>query len=229
VQVIQKGLSSYVLKQHFCYKSQTMKSIKALSVIFTILLLAQSGYSQNCTLTCPDNLVVSATAGQEGAVVNYPAMASPSGCGALTYTPASGSFMRLGSHSVIITTTSGQKCSFTVTVTDNEPPVVSPITLSRNVLWPVSDKMKKVGVYYTVSDNGEAVKTTVTVTSNAPTGEAPDFEVIDKEEIRLKASRLPDGSPRIYTITVTAVDDAGNKTTRTTTIAVSKTMIATAN
>ena len=206
-----------------------MKIFKALPAVFCMLLIVQSGYSQNCALTCPDNLVVSATNGQEGAIVNYPAMTAPSGCGTLTYTPASGSFMRLGSHSVIITTTSGQKCSFTVTVTDNEPPVVSPITLSRTVLWPASEKMKKVGVYYTVSDNGEAVKTTVTVTSNAPAGEAPDFEVIDKEEIRLKASRLPDGSPRIYTITVSAVDEAGNKTSRTTTIAVSKTMIAAAN
>src|SRR5688572_2833889 len=100
-----------------------MKIFKALSAVFSLFLVVQSGYSQNCTLTCPDNLVVSATSGQEGAVVNYPAMAPPSGCGTLTYTPASGSFMRLGSHSVIITTTSGQKCSFTVTVTDNEPPV----------------------------------------------------------------------------------------------------------
>ena len=196
---------------------------------FMLLGITQIGYSQNCALICPDNLVVSATGGQEGAIVNYPAMKPPEGCGTLTYTPASGSFMRLGSHSVIITTSTGQKCSFTVTVTDNEPPVLSPITLSRTVLWPASNKMKKVGVFYTVSDNGEEVNTAVTVSSNAPAAEGPDFEIIDKEEVRLKASRLADGSPRIYTITVTATDEAGNKTTRTTTIAVSKTMIAVAN
>jgi hypothetical protein len=63
------------------------------------------------------------------------------------------------------------------------------------------------------------------VSSNATDG-IKDWEIIDEGELRLKASRLSDGSPRIYTITVTATDDAGNKTKRTTTIAVSETMIA---
>ena len=70
------------------------------------------------------------------------------------------------------------------------------------------------------------MKTEISVSSNAPASEEADWQIIDDHLLRLKASRLPDDSPRIYTITVTATDVSGNKTTRTTTIAVSKTMLA---
>ena len=85
--------------------------------------------------------------------------------------------------------------------------------------------MKKVGVYYTASDNAQNVKSVLTVSSNTETV-VDDWQIVNEHLVRLKASRLPDGEPRIYTITVTATDEAGNKTTRATTIAVSKTMIA---
>jgi hypothetical protein len=131
----------------------------------------------------------------------------------------------MGSHSVIATGADGKKCSFTITVTDNESPELSPIRLSRTNLWPASNKMKKTKVKFSATDNGGNVTTAIAVSSNATDG-IKDWEIIDEGELRLKASRLSDGSPRIYTITVTATDDAGNKTKRTTTIAVSETMIA---
>lgn len=181
--------------------------------------------SQNCQFTCPENIIVSADAGKEGAYVNLPALTLSPECGTATYTPASGSFFRLGSHSIILNTVSGQKCSFTLIVADKEPPVLSPLTLSRANLWPANNKMKKVKVKFTTSDNGGSVTTDITVTSNATNG-IKDWEIIENGELRLKASRLPDDSPRIYTITVTATDESGNKTRRTTTIAVSETMVA---
>ncbi len=190
-----------------------------------VMWLGTTTYSQNCALTCPENIVVSADAGKEGTHVNLPSLTLSPECGAATYTPASGTFFRLGSHSIIITTASGQKCSFTLVVTDKEPPVLSPLTLSRSNLWPANNKMKKVKVKFSTSDNGGKVTTDIAVTSNATNG-IKDWEIIENGELRLKASRLPDDSPRIYTITVTAIDESGNKTRRTTTIAVSETMIA---
>lgn len=183
--------------------------------------------AQPCTLSCPSNMVVQAESGKEGATVVFPPATAVGDCGAISYSPVSGSFFRLGSHSIIVTTASGEKCSFTVTVTDNEPPSLSPITLSRKQLWPASNKLKKVGVYYSVADNAQDVNTEILVSSNATDG-SKDWEIVDDHLLRLKASRLPDGKVRIYTITVTATDEAGNKTTRTTSIAVSKTMTATA-
>ncbi|MEO7984525.1 MAG: hypothetical protein ABI688_10625, partial [Bacteroidota bacterium] len=166
-----------------------------------------------------------AEAGKEGTTVDFPPLSLAAESGTGSFTPASGSFFRLGSHGVIVTTTSGQKCSFTVTVTDNEAPVLSPLTLSKPTLWPASNKMKKVSLGYTTHDNSEDVRIAVTVSSNATDG-IRDWEIIDNHLLRLKASALPDGSTRIYKISVLAADESGNKTTRTTSIAVSKTITA---
>ncbi|HUR67481.1 MAG TPA: hypothetical protein VMZ03_14105 [Chitinophagaceae bacterium] len=187
--------------------------------IFSLLHLS----AQNAAISCPANMIVKADAGKEGAVVSFPSLAGD--MANATYTPASGSFLRLGSHSVIVTTAAGQKCSFTVMVTDNEAPYVSQLTLNRERLWPANDKLKRVSVNYYVSDNAGAVKTSLTIASNATDG-VKDYEIIDNNAMRLKASRLPDGTPRIYIITVTAMDNAGNKTVRTTSISVSETMTA---
>lgn len=202
-----------------------MKSFKALSFVFLFLIVQLSSNAQNCKLNCPSNIVVPADKGQEGAIVNFSPISFTGDCGVVTYTPASGSFFRLGAHSIIATTASGQKCSFTVNVTDNESPELSLLSLSTKKLWPASNKLKKVDVYYKATDNGQQVKTELSVTSNANDG-IKDWELINNHQVRLKASRLPDGTARIYTITVSAIDEAGNKTTRRTSIAVSKTMVA---
>lgn len=204
-----------------------MRFFKLMGLSLFALVFQYSISAQNCKMKCPDNIVTKADAGMEGALVSYPpASTIGSGdCGEITYSRPNGSFFRLGSHSVIATSANGQKCSFTVTVTDNEPPVLSPITMSRTQIWPASNKMKKVVLYYTATDKSDTVKTTVSVSSNATDG-VKDWEIIDNHLIRLKSSRLPDGSVRIYTITVTAVDGSGNKTSRTTSLAVSKTMTA---
>src|SRR5215218_8415555 len=106
-----------------------MKLLQAFSFAIVLLFTQPKLFAQNCVLTCPANLVVKAETGKEGANVTFPAMSTAAECGAVTYTPASGSFFRLGSHSIIVTSASGQKCSFTVTVADNESPVLSPIML----------------------------------------------------------------------------------------------------
>ncbi|MDZ4806676.1 MAG: HYR domain-containing protein [Bacteroidota bacterium] len=204
--------------------------MKFLAVILLTSILVLSNEivtAQSCKLTCPSNIVVGAEKGQEGALVSYPPVSTVGigDCGTVTYSRPNGSFFRLGSYSVIATASTGENCSFTVTVTDNEPPNLSPITLSRTHLWPATNKMKKTAVNYTTSDNGENVKTALSVSSNTTDG-IKDWEITDDHLLRLKSSRLPDGAVRIYTITVTATDEASNKTTRTTTIAVSPTMKA---
>lgn len=197
------------------------------TTIFSCLLTSglMISHAQDCVLTCPANIVVKSDKGQDGAIVNYPSATASGNCGAISYAPASGTFFRLGAHSVIASIPSGQKCFFTITVTDNEPPVLSTLTLSRQLLWPASNKLRKVGVYYTTSDNAKEVKTEIAVSSNTTDG-IKDFEIVNNHLVRLKASRLSDGAPRIYSITVTATDEAGNKTMRTTTISVSETMTA---
>ena len=95
---------------------------------FTIVT---TGATQPCSLSCPDNVNATANTtlgGQRGAVVTFDA-AEPSGdCGAVTATPASGTFFPVGTTTVTVSSaTGGGSCSFTVTVDDNgtNPPTIS--------------------------------------------------------------------------------------------------------
>src|SRR5436190_24005169 len=117
------------------------------SIVLLIFVINSFRSNSQCVISCPSNIIVMADSSKEGATVNYPKATTTGDCGALTYVPAPGSFFRLGSHTVTATSATGQKCSFTVTVTDNESPQLSTLRLSRETLWPASNKMKKVGVY----------------------------------------------------------------------------------
>ncbi|MEI6947145.1 HYR domain-containing protein [Paraflavisolibacter sp. H34] len=178
--------------------------------------------AQECTLHCPANIVVAADSGQGGATVRFPAATASASCGAVTYTPASGSFFRLGSATVMTTVASGKKCSFTVTVTDNEPPVLSRLQLSQLRLWPSDNSMHDVEVGYTATDNSGEAACTLSVTSNDPG--SGGWQVLSNRLVRLQALRLTGNKPRIYIIKVNCRDASGNSSTRTTSIAVSETI-----
>jgi HYR domain len=203
-----------------------MKVLAVFSFTAILFLSNIAGNTQSCTLNCPPNIIVKTDNGMEGALVSFPPVASLGAgeCGTITYSKPNGSFFRIGSHSIIVTSSSGEKCAFTVTVTDNESPQLSELTLSAKRVWPPSNKMKRVAVYYTSSDNAKSVITELSVQSNNTELTNKDYEVINNHMIRLKASRLPTGETRIYTIVVTSTDEAGNRTRRATSIAVSKTM-----
>ncbi len=83
--------------------------------------------SETCTVDCPANIVVTANTTQDGvpgAFVTYGAATVNGNCGAVTNSPASGSFLTVGTHSIISATESGPSCTFTVTVLDTAPPSI---------------------------------------------------------------------------------------------------------
>ncbi len=82
-------------------------------------------------LNCPANIVTNNDAGVCGANVSFPAPMPgnvPAGI-TITYSPPSGSFFPLGNTTVTCTASNAigdsESCTFTVTVTDNEPPVIT--------------------------------------------------------------------------------------------------------
>lgn len=107
----------------------------------------------------------------------------------------------------------------TVTVIDNTPPNITSESANPALLWPPNHTMRDVNVNYTAVDNCSS-NCTLTVTSNEPengTGDgdtAPDWEVIDPYHVRLRAERAAIGNGRMYTITVTCTDGAGNSTSK---------------
>jgi hypothetical protein len=84
-----------------------------------------------CSIACPLNRTVSANttvSGQPGAVVNFAGDIESSGdCGAVTSSPASGSFFSVAGspHTVTVTSaTGGGTCSFSITVTEDPAPTI---------------------------------------------------------------------------------------------------------
>jgi hypothetical protein len=115
-----------------------------------------------------------------------------------------------------LTTTATQ----TVTVTDDTKPVLSTVTATPNVLWPPNHKFVTVNIGYTASDNCTDVQTVLSVQSNQPLGILrPDWIIVNNHTVKLRAERSIIGAlfghGRTYTITVDAVDTAGNVTSKT--------------
>lgn len=123
-----------------------------------------------------------------------------------------------------------------ITAKDTTPPVFSDVSASPNNLWPPNHKMKEVKINYTVTDNcsdAEHITTTLEIVSNEPvngTGDGDtepiDFEVIDNQTVMLRAERDGNGDGRIYTITITSVDDCGNSSSTQTEVYVAHNITA---
>ncbi|MFT3885996.1 MAG: HYR domain-containing protein [Flavobacteriales bacterium] len=85
------------------------------------------------SLTCPADIVTSNAPGQCGAIVHYPTPVGSDNCSGWTVAriagPASGSLFPTGTTPVVhrVTDAAGNStdCSFTVTVNDHEPPVIT--------------------------------------------------------------------------------------------------------
>lgn len=185
-----------------------------------------------CTLTCPADITQSNDAGQCSAVVNFGTTVVGT-CGVVVCSPPSGSTFPVGTTTVNCTATRADgatnTCSFTVSVVDNEAPVITGASVDQPVLSPPNHRMVPVTVNYSTTDNctpTSAITCSLSVTSNEPvdgTGDgdtSPDWEIVDAHNVRLRAERAGTSNDRIYTITITCTDGAGNAGTKTVTVKV---------
>ncbi len=106
------------------------------------------------------------------------------------------------------------------TTASNPPPVISNEAVSTPTLLTPTHQLNNITVSYTVSDNCGPVTNTLSVTSNEPVNglgdgdTAPDWEIVDAHHVRLRAERSGTGTGRIYTITITSTDSAGNSSSK---------------
>ena len=99
----------------------------------------------------------------------------------------------------------------------NPAPVIGGAGVGTPVLWPPNGKLHSVRVSYSITDNCGPVQTQLSVRSNDAGGHGgdPDWIVTGADTVRLRAERsgqAKDG--RVYTITITATDSAGNVSTQ---------------
>ncbi len=157
-----------------------------------------------CVLTCPANIVKSNDLNQCGAVVTYPATTSTGFCGAITSSPASGSFFPIGTTTVTSTSASGATCTFTVKVNDTQAPVV---TCPANIVRGNDPNVC-----------GAVVNFTPTATDNCP-----GTTIVS---VPPSGSFFPVGTT---TVTVTATDASGNTATCQFTVKINDTQGPTIN
>jgi hypothetical protein len=101
-----------------------------------------------------------------------------------------------------------------VTVNDTEGPMIGELKTSVMEIGPPNGRMVGVKVSYVATDAcGGPVTTSLNVTSNEPQENEPDWEVINAHFVDLRAKRAGTGE-RVYTISVTAVDAAGNQSVK---------------
>ena len=206
--------------------------VSPFTLVILLVLLVATPLTAQVTLICPSDITASNDPGVCSAVVNFPEP-SVTGTGAtdvVTITPPSGSTFPVGSNTVDVVVTDAAtnvlaSCSFTITVLDSEPPAITNVSVSKQMLWPPNHKLVNVTVNYTATNNcGPAAQSELTVTSNEPanaTGSghtAVDWQVVDAHHVRLRAERSGNGNGRVYTITITATDAAGNSSSTNTTV-----------
>jgi hypothetical protein len=106
--------------------------------------------------------------------------------------------------------------------------VIASVSATPNSLGAPNHKMTPVAISARVTDNcpGATTWSVTGISSNEPangTGDGdtePDWTMAGAHAVSLRAERAGTGSGRIYTITITAKDVAGNASTATTTVAV---------
>ena len=109
---------------------------------------------------------------------------------------------------------------------DTTPPVISSVSATPSTLGAPNHKMTPVSIDVKVADNCTTPTWAVTgVSSNEPPngtgdGDTEPDSTMAGHKVTLRAERAGTGSGRIYTVTVTAKDAAGNASTATTTVSV---------
>ncbi|WP_193747774.1 carbohydrate-binding protein [Neobacillus niacini] len=113
----------------------------------------------------------------------------------------------------------------TVTVKIDKTAPTLKIELDPSILWPANHKMVKVNATLDSSDTLSGVKSVVltSITSNEPESIDGDIQAklgSEDTSFSLRATRSGEGTGRVYTITYTATDHAGNQRKATATVTV---------
>ncbi len=186
-------------------------------------------------VSVPGNITAEATSAS-GAAVSYPAPTATDAVGvtSLSSIPASGSTFALGSTTVTATARDAAgntgTGSFTITVRDTTAPTLASVTPSSATLWPPNHQMVAITLTTRVSDLVGVTGYLVTATSSEPDNGLGDGDTANDIQItgsgtlnpviNLRAERSGKGNGRVYTISVKAVDAAGNVTPVATTVTV---------
>ena len=136
-----------------------------------------------------------------------------------------------GDYTLMYSATNG---SLTTTITrvvrvrDTIAPELTALQLTPDLLSPANHRLVDVLAAYATSDASGTPSCALRVSSSEPANgrgdgnTAVDSIVIDAQHVQLRAERSTQGRDRIYTVTVSCSDDAGNASSESATVAVPK-------
>jgi hypothetical protein len=188
-------------------------------------------------VTPPANITQAAASGQCSAQVTIGTATATDACaGAFTPTGTRSDGKALTDPYPVGTTTitwtaadaAGNRATGTQTVqvNDTAAPTISGLSATPNQLWSPNHKLVEVTVNYTGSDScAGAITWALTATSSEAdsglgTDDVPgDIQIVDAHRVRLRAERFSKQG-RVYTLTLTGTDGAGNRSQQTVTVIV---------
>jgi len=152
-------------------------------------------------------------------------VAAPAGGTPIALAGCAANGLSLGSHTALLSVTDGvnapASASVELKIVDTSVPTLAPV-VTPAILWPPNHQLVDVVINAHAADNGGVVTLSAVVSSNESQNgpecknAQPDWTapVIDQSTgritLKLRAERNEKGNGRIYTITIKAVDDAGN-------------------
>jgi hypothetical protein len=131
----------------------------------------------------------------------------------------------LGTTAVTLTATDTETlsstCSANVTVVDKQPPTISTVSASPNVIWPPNEKMIPVTVSVSASENCDPspVCKITGITSNESISSS-DAQITGNLTASLRAERLGSGTGRTYTLAIQCTDASSNSSAANGTVTV---------
>jgi probable HAF family extracellular repeat protein len=187
------------------------------------------------SVTCPAGITAEAGATGTAIVPDFVSAAivvdSCGGASTVTQSPAAGTVLGLGVHTVTVQAVDPAgnvaTCTTTFTVIDTTAPTITAVWVDPSLLTE-NNQMVPVAISVTATDNADSSLDSriVSITSSEPvTGRgdntSPDWVVTDELSATVRAERGHDET-RVYTITVSVTDDSGNVSTATTSVTILK-------
>lgn len=202
-----------------------------------VVLTAPTGCTVPATIDCPGNITAVAAAGTCSAAVNFAAQASGVPDPTVVYKIGNTVITSPHTFPVGVTTvtatatnsTGNDDCSFTVTVEDNQSPVMTAV--NDIYLWPPDHKYQRISAANLVSsitDNCGTINKNSVVIQYVTSDEADDAPgkldgsttndiriAVNCKTVELRRERMDGGNGRVYTIHLYVEDASGNGTTAT--------------
>ncbi|MFC0771840.1 Ig-like domain-containing protein [Terrimonas alba] len=204
-----------------------------------VSIIAATGCTEPPVITCPSNITTAAASGECDASVSFAATATGIPSPTIVYkigstTITSPYTFPVGTTTVNCTATNSEgtdNCSFTVTVTDDQAPVINTNPNPIVLLWSPNHKYQKITVSQCVSsvtDNcGNILVANVVIThvtsdeaenapGNADGNTTDDMKIASNcKSVELRRERMDGGNGRVYTIHLKVTDVNGNTATAT--------------